>query len=632
MSGIHTKNDRLSWALYWALRGFAVFPVYPDSKRPVNTGWPDVATSDPAQVEAWWLERPEANIGCVPGASGHVVIDVDNKKADGEATLATLPPLPVTMETHTPSGGRHIWLALDGSSRNSAGGLGPSIDVRGNAGYVLMPGSTCGGKDYTIANDAPVAPAPEPWRELFGTLGAKAENRKAGADVSIDLPDQIALATRHLRTLAEAGDVAVEGAGGNDRTYRLFTWLRDAGIGEDTACELVEEHWNGACLPPWAPEELETIAHNAHAYAQNEAGAKASGDGSGFAGIPVPAAGSTPPPVKRNRFDLLSIEDMADLDEPAWLVPGWLPHFELSMLYGAPGSMKSFGALDLALSISAGRLPWGITGSSPAFPVIYIAGEGQIGIAKKRIPAWLEHNREPASLPFRLVREAPLARNGDGDLAQLFESIEASCGEALPRLVVIDTHQRVMSGLDENAAQDTSKTIEFYDAIRRRYSCSVLLIHHSGVDGARERGSSVLRGACETVLRMDKHEGGTVLRCEKMKDAEPPEAVSFGITKAGPSIVLTPRDFVAKVKGHSELYSDVAAILRENECFTLAKAMTTAALAASMPQIELETNEVDREAAKRKLAAALNRAAGGELRPLTAPDLSPPAWLLPPLD
>lgn len=627
------NNSKLQWAQHWALQGFSVFPVLPNSKRPVNKDWPNAATRNPAQIAEWWLAWPDANIGAVPGASGHVVIDVDTKKVDGLAALEKLPPLPATFVTETPTGGRHIWLALEGSCKNSASNLAPGIDTRGRRGFVVMPGSTIDGKPYRIAQDEPIANAPSAWAERLKALEAQDDERTAAPDAKTDTPEQLALARQYLEELADQGDVAIEGQGGNQRTFRLFAMLRDMGVSEHAAADLVEKHWNDACRPPWDAGELDTIARNAYAYAQNDASSKVSdASGSGFVDVSAPVGSTAPVLDKKSRFKPLSIKDMETLPDPIWLVPGWLPHYELNLLYGAPESMKSFAALDLALSMASGFMPWGVEGDMPARPTLYVAGEGQIGLAKKRVPAWREHNSAPDDLPFYLVKEAPLARNGHAELTEFFSAIEAEIGDALPRLIVFDTHTRIMSGLDENTTQDTGKAIEFYDALRARYSCAILVIHHCDKQGNMERGSSALRAACETVLRMDRQSDlTTVLRCEKMKDAEKPAAIAFGVTTAGPSIVLAPKEYVKQERAKSELYLAAVSALRDANAHTLATGMTTSALSASLPILDGEQTPDTREAARRKLEIALRRAAKGELAPLTAPGIDPLTWLLPSL-
>ena len=641
-------SSKLDWALHHAGKGLKVFPVHPNCKQPIHKNWPDLATSDPAQISDWWRECPDANIGCTPGASGHIVIDIDTKKVDGHKTMSELQNklgiIPPTMTTETPTGGTHLWLKLEGSCKNSAGALGLGIDTRGMRGFVVMGGSTIDNIPYKT-NEAPIIRTPEGWRARLAQLGAKDENRDAAKGITIDDPGNIERAKAHVQSAIERGDVAIEGSGGNDRTYRLASALRDFGLTEATALE-VAEPWNRASIPPWDTSEIETIFENAYNYAQNEVGAKAMADPSsaGFAGIQLDAQAAVKPmphastgEARPNRFALLSVEAMAELPDPAWLVEGWLPHYELSMLFGPYGSFKSFAALDFALSIATGVPALGMDYDQKRFPVLYIAGEGQIGIAKQRVPAWLKFHKVTEQIPFHMIREMPLARNGDVELAQMFNAIEETCDEALPRLIVIDTHARSMSGLDENTVQDTAKTIEFYEKVLKRYSCAGLIVHHSGIDAQRERGSTALGGACSSIFHMeyDASQRVATLSCKKMKDAEPPKSLHLEPTRTEQSVVLTQKQWTKQdanpKPSHSELYSDVVRILNANGAHSLGSAITTTTLASDMPGVENEPDAALQERARRNMTATLNKAAKKELRIFVHTDEKPLHWYLPPI-
>jgi hypothetical protein len=70
--------------------------------------------------------------------------------------------LPETYWTVTPSGGWHFYFAApkdDKPVRNSAGFLGPAVDVRGAGGYVVAAGSVSG-RAYEVLVDCGPAPLP----------------------------------------------------------------------------------------------------------------------------------------------------------------------------------------------------------------------------------------------------------------------------------------------------------------------------------------------------------------------------------------------------------------------------------------------------------------------------------------
>ena len=138
-----------------ATRGWLVLPCAPDGERPALRGnWQDLATTSPAQIRAWWTLEP-FNIGIACGPSGLIVIDLDmptGRRAlrpssiRGKPSRGTTPadagrtyPMP-TYAADTPSGGRHLHYAAPSARvRNSAGRLGPLIDVRGAAGTSSAP-------------------------------------------------------------------------------------------------------------------------------------------------------------------------------------------------------------------------------------------------------------------------------------------------------------------------------------------------------------------------------------------------------------------------------------------------------------------------------------------------------------
>lgn len=138
-------------ALEYAARGWPIFPV--GRNKVPRVKWGEAATTDPAQIETWWRQWPDALIGMKTGrASGLIVLDVDVKDpaAYGFDTLADLglAILPNTPLAHTPSGGLHIYFAVNPQVeiRDSVGkhGLGPGLDVRGDGGYVRLPSSGSG--------------------------------------------------------------------------------------------------------------------------------------------------------------------------------------------------------------------------------------------------------------------------------------------------------------------------------------------------------------------------------------------------------------------------------------------------------------------------------------------------------
>ena len=92
-----------------------------------------------------------------------MVLDVD-PAAGGSESLARLErfggPVPMTAKARTGGGGVHIFFRYPRRTeiRNSAGLLGPGLDVRGEGGYVVVPPSRTRGP-YEWVDRSPLVEA-----------------------------------------------------------------------------------------------------------------------------------------------------------------------------------------------------------------------------------------------------------------------------------------------------------------------------------------------------------------------------------------------------------------------------------------------------------------------------------------
>jgi hypothetical protein len=149
-------------ALAYAGRGVPVFPCEPGGKRPLTRNGHWDATTDRRAIERLWRRQPFANIGLPTGKkSGIVVLDVDADDG-GPESLTKLEregiPVPRTARTRTGGGGIHVFFRYPSETeiRNSAGLLGPGLDVRGEGGYVVVPPSRTQGA-YEWVDRSPLA-------------------------------------------------------------------------------------------------------------------------------------------------------------------------------------------------------------------------------------------------------------------------------------------------------------------------------------------------------------------------------------------------------------------------------------------------------------------------------------------
>lgn len=510
-------SSKLDHALALAQKGFRVFPLIPNGKTPALKDWPDKATSDTKRITAWWSGRfSHSNIGIATG-KGLVVLDVDvkngKKGAESYAGLEMLHDIPNTFTVTTPTGGKHVYFSAESEYRNSVSKLAKDIDIRGDGGFVVGPGTTVDGVDY-VADEvlASVAPIPSSLAAEIERIGGRARDRDVPADksarVELDTPKAQERATQFLTT----AEPAVEGAGGDHRTFVVAATVKDFGISPEVAFELMSLFWNDRCSPPWQPEDLLTKIHNAYNH------------GTKPVGINDPAMDFEPVSLTSNsRLYLEKYSDIAVSKENPYLVDGYIDQAAFSVIYGESHTGKTFITLDLAFAIAAGA-PWNGQRVRQG-AVVYIAAEGGRGI-RKRVAALRKAHAKP-DVPFALIPcSVNLLGGSRSDIAEIVRLVDAfSLDAKMPvSLVVVDTLSRAMAGANENASEDMTAFVGAVDALRAKTNAHVMVVHHSGKDTSKgARGHSSLRAATDTELEV----ADNVLTVRKQRDGEHAAALRF---------------------------------------------------------------------------------------------------------
>lgn len=233
-------------ALLYASRGWKVHPLKPNTKVPLFTGWQQKATTDPAQIEAWWDEWPDANVGLLSGSIG-IIVDVDCKHGQpGLETWARLEGENGKTETacvRSPSGGNHYYYSLPpgvvvGNSPLVAG----LIDIRANGGNIAAPPSVIDDKRYVWLDERDPTVAPE-W--LLRMLSAPKSSQPASGG---------------------ANALVIAEGGRNDTLFRRACGMRQIGLAED---EIFERVWAvnlTECVPPLEEKEVRTLVKSAAGY------------------------------------------------------------------------------------------------------------------------------------------------------------------------------------------------------------------------------------------------------------------------------------------------------------------------------------------------------------------------------
>ena len=190
-----------------------------------------------------------------------------------------------------------------------------------------------------------------------------------------------------------------------------------------------------------------------------------------------------------------------------WLVDNIVPKAaSLGMLFGKSGSTKSYLAISLMLSVATGKLDW-FGHKVKAGRVLYLCGEGHHA-SYERMACWLQQNNITEIPDTMYIAEDTFNLDTAEGESSLLSSLEKEISNFNPDLVVVDTLNLYMAS-DENSTLESTMFIKALRRLASRFTCSILLIHHTGVtDQDRSRGSSVFLGAMDYQMKVSKTETG----------------------------------------------------------------------------------------------------------------------------
>jgi hypothetical protein len=152
-------DTTLRQALAFADRGCPVLPCQPGQKTPATRHGVRDATTDPAQITAWFGRHPDWNLAIATGAPGPDVLDVDQhgEAGNGYAAFRQLRTAGLldgaAAYVRTPSGGMHAYFT--GSDQRNGHLPCHHLDFRSRGGYVLTPPSRIDGKPYQLIQALP---------------------------------------------------------------------------------------------------------------------------------------------------------------------------------------------------------------------------------------------------------------------------------------------------------------------------------------------------------------------------------------------------------------------------------------------------------------------------------------------
>jgi len=250
--------------------GYTLIPL--NGKIPAAEGWTKARPN--AYPE---LENRKGNYGVALQADD-LVIDVDPRHfTAGDKPVARLVAAVGPLESftvRTGGGGLHIYFKKPAEVFVSHTLKEyPGLEFKSAGRQVVGPGSVHPetGKEYTVLRDVEVAPAPAALLELIRTTAVPFAEIEKGELKDAEFKDDAQTQERYVAYLQTA-PLSVEGKQGDATAFKVACYGRDNGLSPAICLELLAEHWNPRCSPPWEDEELKVKVINAYKYARKPAG------------------------------------------------------------------------------------------------------------------------------------------------------------------------------------------------------------------------------------------------------------------------------------------------------------------------------------------------------------------------
>lgn len=516
-------------ALAYAASGFAILPLHKSSKTPILTDWQNRASSDIHTVRRWWDNNPTSNIGLHVGKSGLVVIDVDPRNGGKESM------------THLES--ERGWLADEGCAiaRTGGGGwhyvftaptgirlpasLAPGVDlITGNHYIVVDPSVHPSGKQYRwergfdlLAMKAP-AVLPEEW---WTPLGAEVPSSVDWSDALANLPPERLEDTPAERDRLKSALKFISADCEYPQWQRVVFAILASGLPDavDIACE-----WSQT-----APDRFDELAFTTlvDSYRDERRHGEPTISVASVFHL-AERAGWKNPRKKSDEVDDLDISfravaahEFAEAKPVSWLVRSLIQREGLGVIYGEPGSGKSFLVLDISGAVALGEAWRGLAVDKG--PVVYIAAEGADGLRKRLQALALERGVDLKDMPIWVIADSPnLLRDQDRLVAHAIKEI----GGAV--LVVVDTLASVTPGGNENSGEDMGAAIARCKRLQTDTGAFIMLVHHSGKDSSRgARGWSGLKAAVDVELEVTRNGDDRAVRVTKQKEGEDGDLFPF---------------------------------------------------------------------------------------------------------
>lgn len=223
------------------------------------------------------------------------------------------------------------------------------------------------------------------------------------------------------------------------------------------------------------------------------------------------------------RFSMRPATDL-EIKVPDWLIKPYIEKNTIVGFSGPPKTCKSFLAIDLACSIASGQSFDGLKTAQGT--VAYIAGEGHQSLAL-RFLAWSIHTGTPIPEGVHVSDMEAKLNTAEG-LREVQDSLDKI--EPAPSLVVIDTLSKNFGTGTQSSDEHMGAFVRSLTAIRRRYQCAILVLHHTPhADKTRSKGAVDFSAGIDAEYMVSKEDREVFLMNSYNKEDEGPLPLAFKV-------------------------------------------------------------------------------------------------------
>jgi hypothetical protein len=210
--------------------------------------------------------------------------------------------------------------------------------------------------------------------------------------------------------------------------------------------------------------------------------------------------------------------EILEMRPAGMLVPDWLRDKGFTIILAQRGTGKTVLAVDLALSIAAGR-DWMAEPVAQGFHAVYLCGEDQENTAA-HITAWCKrHSSGVVPDRFTFIDDVPDLTSGP-DCVALAKHVRSFVPVGQRAVIVADTWQRATSRAKDgqNNDRDMAQAVENLESLAREFDGPAIgCFHPPKADKTTVHGSSVTENTSTGIWLLTNEAAGLKLEVTRIK-------------------------------------------------------------------------------------------------------------------